>query len=311
MNRWLVVLAGLVLGVSASGQQIAKTKTEVDGLIKTLKTAKEGKQRAAAARSLGETAQVRVALARPAEATLIDALKDADAEVRLAAVQTLETIEPYKKDRIPGLLGLLKDGEGLASKAVAITMLGQVEGGVKEAVPLLEDIRKKELDKAEDQRNGDLLNRIAQSLVTLRQHLLAGYLSAVKTDKDAKVRAVAAAELGKIAKGNAEQAKETVPALIEALKDEDVEVRKAAVVSLEAAKPEPAAVVPTLIANLKNSREDRAVRLGVLVLLNAAGPSAKEALPFVEFIYERELKKTEPDKELLDRLTLTLAALKR
>lgn len=308
-----VLLLGLLLslGSTVAAQQAAKNKAGVDNLIKVLKTSKDAKQRAAAARDLGETALIRVSLVQPAEPALIDALKDADGEVRQAALQTLALLEPYRKNRVANLLELLKEGEDPGTRAGAITMLGQIEGGVKEAVPLLEDIQKKELAKNEDMRNGDLLNRIAQALVGIRQHLLGGYLMALKEDKDAKVRAEAAVELGKIAKGNAEQAKAAVPVLVAALEDEAVEVRRAVVGALEAAKPEPGAVMPALLLNLRNRNEDRAVRLGVLALLTAAGPAAKDTLPFLEFMHDRESKKPEKDQELLNALTKAVEAIKK
>src|ERR1700690_2398537 len=94
-----VALSGLLLAVGrdATGQS-SKQFEQVQGLIKTLKTSKDAKARAAAAKELLEIGQVKLALVRPAELSLIDCLKDDNAEVRGAAVVALIIFEPYKKN---------------------------------------------------------------------------------------------------------------------------------------------------------------------------------------------------------------------
>lgn len=314
MKRLLVALTCLVLTVGGvASAQTAKQKEEVDGLIKALKTAKDPKQRAGAANALTDIAMVRTALARPAEDALIGALKDENPEVRGAAVRTLTLLEPYKKDRIVNLLPLLKDGEPRDTRATAVDMLGRTEGGAKDAIPLIEEILKKEGEKAENMRDGDLINRSVQALGGIRQHLLGGYITTLQKDKDAKQRATAAVELTKIAQLNAEQAKPAVPVLVGALSDDDVEVRRAAIAALGAAKADPQTVVPGLIAIIKNIREDKTVKLTAINMLSTAGPNAREALPFLEFLQVREGKKDEKDrdKDLYDKLTQAIAAIKK
>jgi HEAT repeat protein len=314
MKRLLVVLTCLVLAAGGGVRaQTAKEKERVEALIKVIKTSKDAKQRAGAANEIADIGQVRLVLARPAEAALIDAMKDDSPEVRGAAARTLTLFEPYKKDRIPNLLGLLKDGEPRDTRINAITMLGQTEGGAKEAIPLLEEIVKKEADKAENMRDGDLINRSNQALVGIRQHLLGGYIATLKDDKDAKQRATAAAELAKIAQLNVEQAKPAIPVLVGALSDDNVDVRRSAIAALGAAKPDPPTILPGLIAIVKNIREDKAVKLTAIGMLTALGPNAQESLPFLEFLHGREGKKDEKDrdKELYDKLTQAIAAIKK
>lgn len=313
MKRLAIGLICLLLGLSGGASAQVKTKAEVDELVKILKNSKDPKSRAAAANELTQTGLVRLAMIRPTEQTLIDALKDESQEVRGAALGTLGLITPYKKERVPNLLGLLKDGENPNIQGAAAVMLGQTEGGAKEAIPLLEAIVKKEQDKPENMRNGNLLGQIGQGLVGIRANLIEGWIVAVKSDKDAKQRAAAAVELGKVAQTKAEQAQPAIPALVAAVNDEDVDVRKAALTALTFAKPQPQDMMPALIGSLKNIREDKGVRLTVLGMLAAYGPNAREALPFLEFMHQRESKKAEDDrdKELFTKLTETLEAIKK
>ena len=311
MKRLIVVLTGLLLliGSGASGQTKQK---EAEGHLKTLQTSKDAKARAEAANQLAELGQVKITLIRPAEPALVDALKDENGEVRQAALRALGVLEPYKKERIPVLLPLLKDGENRNTRLAAVIMLGQTEGGAKEAIPLLEEIQKKEAEKA-DKRDGEMVNRVNEALVGIRQHLVGGYITAVKEDKDPKQRAAAAAELAKIAQLKAEQAKPAIGVLVDALKDDSADVRKAALTALGFAKPEPQAVVPALIGIVKNIREDKAVRLSAIGMLGTIGPGARDALPFLEFLLDREKKKAEKDidKELLGKLTEAVAAINK
>jgi len=314
MKRVLVGLCclGLALGGSVSGQT-AKQKEEVEYLLKQLKTAKEGKARASAANELRELALVRVQLVKPAEAPLVEALKDPDPEVRRAVAAALITIEPYPKARAAALLPLLKDGEDRNAKLAAVYMVGRTVGGAPEAVPLLEEIAKKENDKEQNMRDGDMLRQVNEALVGIRAHLLAGFMTALKDGKEAKERAQAAEELTKIARTNAEQAKPAAPLLAAALDDDDVSVRKAAMTALTVVRAEPQAVVPNLIAIVKNNREDKGLRLAAVNMLAANGGNARPALPYLEFLLEREGKKTEADrdKELHDSLLKAVETIKK
>src|SRR5262245_35529833 len=256
MKRLLVALTCLVLTVGGSNAQTAKQKEDVERLIKSLTSAKDPKARAGAANALTDTAMVKTSLVRPAENALVAALKDEAPEVRGAAVRTLTLLEPYKKERIPNLLPLLKDGEPRDTRGFAVDMLGRSEGGAKDAIPLIEEILKKEGEKAENMRDGDLINRSVQALGGIRQHLLGGYIATLQKDKDAKQRNTAAVELGKIAQLNAEQAKVAIPVLVDALSDDDVEVRRNSLAALGAAKADPQTLMPGLIAIVKNLRED-------------------------------------------------------
>jgi HEAT repeat protein len=313
MKRLAIGLTCLLLGLSGGATAQVKTKAEVDDLVKVLKTSKDPKARVSAANELAQTGLVRLALIRPTEPALIEALKDENQEVRGAALGVLGLLTPYKKERVPNLLLLLKDGENPNTIGAAAVMLGQTQGGAKEAIPLLEDIAKKEQDKAENLRNGNLLGQIGQGLVGIRANLIEGWIETVKSDKDAKQRAAAAGELAKVAQLKAEQAQPAIPVLLGAVRDEDVEVRKAALNALTLAKAQPQDMMPALISSLKNIKEDKALRLTVIGLLGSYGPNARDALPFLEFMHQRETKKDEKDrdKELYEKLTQSLEAIKK
>ena len=314
MRQLLVLLTGLLflIGNGVSGQT-AKQKAELDALIKVLQTAKDPKARVNVANEMTQLGLVRVTLIRGAEPALIAALKDDNGEVRQAVVGALIVLEPYKKDRVANLIPLLKDGEPRNGRLGAVIMLGKTEGGAIEAVPGLEEILKKEGEKADNMRDGEMIQQVNEALVRIRQYLIEGYIKAVAQDKDAKVRASSAAELAKIAQTKVEQAKPAIPALVGALKDDDAEVRKAALNALTFAKPEPAQIVPGLVVIVKNLKEDKGVRLSAIGMLAALGPNARDSLPFLEFLLDRETKKGENDRDkaLFDKLTEAVAAIKK
>ena len=110
-----------------------------------------------------------------------------------------------------------------------------------------------------------------------------------------------------------EQAKPHIGVLVNALKDDDADVRKSALTALGNAKADVPTMMPGLIAIVKNAKEDKAVRISAVTLLGSGGPNAKEALPFLEFIHSREAKKDEKDrdKELFEKLTEAIAAIKK
>lgn len=314
MRRLVVLLTGLLflIGNGLSGQT-AKQKEEVESLVKTLKTAKDPKTRVNAANELTNLGTIRAILIRAAEPSLIAALKDDNGEVRQAVVATLMVLEPYKKDRVANLLPLLNVNEPRNGRLGAVLMLGKTEGGATEAVPGLEAILKAEGEKADNMRDGEMIQQVNQALVNIRQYLIEGYIKAVVQDKNAKVRATAAGELAKIAQTKAEQAQPAIPALVAALKDDDADVRKAALNALTFAKPQPGDVIDGLIAIVKNLREDKGVKLAAVGMLAAMGPNARPALPYLEVLLDREAKKaeTDRDKPLFDKLTEAVAAIKK
>jgi len=105
--------------------------------------------------------------------------------------------------------------------------------------------------------------------------------------KNEDVRQLAAEALGKIGP----EAKEAIPALIEALKDKNEQVRQYAAGALYSIGPEAKEAIPALIEALK----DKVVRQYAADALGSIGPEAKEATgPLLEFLfaYAREYDET-------------------
>jgi HEAT repeat protein len=315
MRRSLISLLGLILivGSRAASAQTDKVKKEVEDHIKVIKTSKDPKNRAEAINGLAEIAEVKANLVKPAIPVLVASLKDSDVEVRKAAVGLLAGLEPYGKDWVPNLLGVLADGEDRVVRIGAINILGGIENGVKEAIAPLLAIQTKEMDKAEGDRDGELLAAITQSLEGIRDQLANGFAVTLKESKQAKARAAAAIELTKLGQGKVERIKPFIPDLLKALKDDDAGVRGAALGGLAIAGPEPQELVPALIGMLRNIREERGVRLAVIDMLKALGPAAVDAAPFLEFLQEHESKKDEKvrDKELAEKASQALEAVKK
>lgn len=316
MKRSLAGVLCLFFGLgtaSVHGQAAtAKLMKDVEAYIKVLKTDKDAKNRAEAIGGLAEVAEVRSGLIKPALPTLVAALKDSAVEVRKGAVALLAQAESYPRDWIPNLLGLLPEGEDREVRIGAIGILGGVEGGVKEALAPLVEIQGKEAAKAEDMRDNELINAINQSLEGIRDQLANGSAATLGQDKQAKARAAAAAELAKLGQDKVERIKPHIPSLLKALKDPDAAVRAAVLGALAVAKPEAEDLVPALIERLKNIREERSVRLAVVELLGATGPSAADAVPYLEIWQQRESKKeNDRDKEMLDKISQAIEALKK
>ncbi|HEY8506688.1 MAG TPA: HEAT repeat domain-containing protein [Gemmataceae bacterium] len=97
------------------------------------------------------------------------------------------------------------------------------------------------------------------------------------TSGDAKARARAAEELGKIGQLKASYARPAVPDLIKAMKDTDAGLRAAAALALGRVDPDPKVGVPPLVELLKD--KELSVRTAAANGLAAMGPAAKEALP--------------------------------
>jgi len=118
------------------------------------------------------------------------------------------------------------------------------------------------------------------------------------TDKDPKKRAEAAQELQKIGEVRASDARPATEWLVKVLKeDTDSNVRVAAGNALRVVEPDPALVLPTVLALLKDDKQPNGV-LAVSALLAADfGAKAKEAAPSLVDIIKREQAKDEKQRD--------------
>jgi HEAT repeat protein len=220
--------------------------------------------RAAAATALGELGSA----GRQAVPELSRALEDGDLKVRWAAADALGQIGPGAKAAAPALLEALEDGRA-SLRALAAQALGEIgrEGDAKDPVPaLVESLRDPERQ---------VRRQAAWALAKLGAAGTPDAKEAVKTLTDGLTDSWEwGATLAVLVRFRAD----SVPALVDALKRGDVEVRKAAAnLFLQLGPDEYRSAVPALTEALKDS--DGYVRFRCAVALMHVGAGAKAALP--------------------------------
>jgi hypothetical protein len=98
-------------------------------------------------------------------------------------------------------------------------------------------------------------------------------------DKDAKVRATAAEEIGKLGQTKSSLAKPAIAPLLETLKDKETKVRAAAALALGQCDPEDGEKAVKALTELMNdTKEDDLVRRYAVMGLGAMGEKAKAAV---------------------------------
>src|SRR5439155_16185183 len=155
--------------------------------------------------------------------TLIESLKDNDGDVRGLAALTLGVIGPSAKAAVPALTQALRHADPVLRAEVAFA-LGGMGDAAKSAVGALSDALKKDRDNTVRVFAGQAVYQIEPQ----RAAEVVPALIAVLDDRDANVRARAAAALGAMR----EKAKDAVPALNDALKDANPSLRLAAATAL-------------------------------------------------------------------------------
>jgi HEAT repeat protein len=246
--RLLQVLRGRQVGYSVRESAVEALgrigdAEAVPGLLEALHDADADVRWAAAAalERIGDAAAV---------PGLLEALHDADADVRWAAAAALERIGDAAA--VPGLLAALRDANAGVRRAAA-EMLGQI--GDAAAVPgLLHALRDAEARVRE---------AAAKALGQIGDATAVPGLLAALGDADADVRRAAAAALGEIGAP-------AVPGLLAALGDADADVRRAAAAAL--GEIGDAAAVPGLLAALGDADED--VREAAAAALGQIGDAA-------------------------------------
>ena len=225
-----------------------EAKAAVPDLIEALKDKDKDVRRVAA------QALVKIGLeARLAVPVLIEAFKDENRDVRRFAAQDLGSIGSEAKSAVPALSEALKDEDIHVCKQAA-QALGQIGPEAKAAVPALIEALK---DKGNDVRleAAEALGKIGPEAKAAVPALIEAF-----KDENRDVRRFAARALERIGS----EAKSAVPALSEALKDKDesLSVRMVAAWALMGIGPE---AMPALIEALKVENRDvrRAAALGL------------------------------------------------
>jgi HEAT repeat protein len=221
--------------------------------------------RAAAAAALGELG----AQSGEAVAALAKAAQDADLRVRWAAVDALGRLGPAAQPAVPALRAALRD-EHPSLRAVAGQALGEIGPGARDAMPAL----------AEGLRDGEpqVRRQAAWSLAKLGGP---GTPQARKVVRILTDGLTDPWEWGATLAVLVQLRADSVPALIDALKRGDVQVRKAAVnLFLQLSPDEYRPAVPALVDALKDS--DGYVRFRAAVALIPLGAEARAALPALD-----------------------------
>jgi len=104
------------------------------------------------------------------------------------------------------------------------------------------------------------------------------YTEDLRKGKDAKVKATALLELGKLAAIQKSLVEDALPDIYKALEDKDASIRAAAATCLGQCDEPVDKAIPLLTKMLKEDKED-AVKIGALRGLASMGPAAKSALP--------------------------------
>jgi HEAT repeat protein len=233
---------------------------------------------------------------------LIDELKDSDPKTRLAAANTLAAGGPASALATRQLGETLKDVDPTVRLAAA-RALGRIGLTAHVALPALvralgdkdEAVRKaarEALGKIGDPNRGDVADLSAalkEPSQEVRTFALQGLLSieldaktaatvyaAVVKDPDRAMRLQAVRGLGKV---GPKQRQVALPALLEALRDSDAEVRKVATEAMVALGPAAAGDVPALRAALKERNNPPELRAQAAKSLGGLGAGARAAVP--------------------------------
>jgi HEAT repeat protein len=228
--------------------------------------------RAAAAAALGELGSS----GGKAVPELTRALGDGDLTVRWAAADALGQIGPGAKAAVPALLEAFKS-EHASVRALAAQALGEIgrEGDAKAAVPaLVQGLRDPERQAR---------RQAAWALAKLGAAGTPEAKEAVKVLADGTDSWEWGATLAVLVRFRAD----SVPALVDALKRGEVEVRKAAAnLFLQLSADEYRSAVPALTEALKDP--DGYVRFRSAVALMHVGPEARAALPALSAMLKDE-----------------------
>jgi hypothetical protein len=168
MTRFIA--AGLILLLFGPAGRIwgqGATQREADENIKVLKTKKTVDERKYAIKRLGELEQVRRGVAKEATPLIAAALKDPNADVRLAAVKALGIMlydpETWAKDLGP----FLAEKEKRDVKLAAVTTLGLVGKHGAFALKQLTTMRDKEETKAK--KDMDFIRALKTTIAAIQQ----------------------------------------------------------------------------------------------------------------------------------------------
>jgi HEAT repeat protein len=115
------------------------------------------------------------------------------------------------------------------------------------------------------------------------------HIETLRTTKDAKAKAAALTELGKIGQIQKSLVASAVPDMMKALEDKDAGVRAAAAKAVGMIDPDPKEAVSALVKLMKGDKDD-SVKLAAIQGLAAMGESAKDASGDLRAVVKDDMK---------------------
>jgi HEAT repeat protein len=243
--------------------------------------------------------------------TLVAGLKDAKGSVRRRHAEELGVIGPQARAAVPGLAGLLKDAEPTTRVAAATALVRVAPGQRAAEVTLLDALKDKTLSlrleavdalwlldlavpatvpalaTALDDPEKKVRERAAAALRSLLHSVNSGdrvttadLVVALKVN-DADCRRLAVIALRHQA---VDQARGAIPEVVKALKDQNSWVRAEAAGTLARLDPRHVAIVPALVGILSDQTHKQVypggmIRKAALEALARVGPAARPAVP--------------------------------
>ena len=208
---------------------------------------------------------------------LKEALKDPDEDVVTAVKRAVQAIGDEAPDPVAALVKQLKDKDPIV-RLKAIRELTKLGAAARDALPTLQEASKDSDEDVQASAKRAILAIAAEPVTKPEPPSPTTALLKQLQDKDPLVRIQAARDLGKLGP----MAKDAVPALTEALKDADEDVRSVAKRSLDAIQgTEPAPVGnPALVGIVKGLRsKSMPERIKATQQLAALGDKGREATP--------------------------------
>jgi HEAT repeat protein len=185
------------------------------------------------ARTEGHVQRIKGGEASVAE--LIEALESENPSQRFWAVQELQKMGPQAKGAVPALAEVLDDPTEVSGPGTVVTAAAKALAAIgpeaEPAIPALVEAIKREQGKRSETGSDtpSVLSSLAGKALTKIGPASIPELTTLLAHEDRYVRMTAVDALGNMGS----QAKETVPAINEALSDQDESVRQSAGVALE------------------------------------------------------------------------------
>ena len=233
-------------------------------LISVLATDTDEYSRREAAQALGKMSLE----ASVAQAPLLRALSDSDANVRLWSVRALGSLRPSATSALPELARMAASDRDRDARAAALEVIEKVSPGSPETIAALRNA----LSDREFRVRYTAVLALGRAGPAARAAI--GDLTAIAAnDADATIKSAAVFALGELGV----RTPESVSALLAALSSSDSFTRYSAVKSLHDLAPADSRVAPALIAALEDS--DPHVRKWAIRALGRMGAPARSAIP--------------------------------